>query len=135
MRGGGGGPLITVENFAGAPRLPISRNPYGAISLTASTSPVTTSTNAARKIKHTDNKLSEGMVLFSRERKNVSSALRIDSFYEPVGTRVVQVDISRGSPGSIFGSAAGQAAEGSVPMLVDSTGHAYSAVGYLHEKP
>jgi hypothetical protein len=54
MRGGGGGPLITVENFAGAPRLPISRNPYGAISLTASTSPVTTSTNAARKIKHID---------------------------------------------------------------------------------
>ncbi len=135
MRGGGGGPAITVENFADAPRLPISRSPYGAISLTALTTPVTTSTNAARRIKHINNKLSEGMALFSRERKNVSSALRIDSFYEPAGTRVVQVDISRGAPGSIFGAAAGQAADGSVPMLVDSNGNTYSAVGYLYEKP
>ncbi len=135
MRGRGSGPSITVESFAGVPRLPISRNPSNAISLTASTSPVSTSTNKARRIKHIDNKLSEGMAIFSRERTNVSSALRIDSFYEPDGTRVVQVDISRGSPGSIFSAAAQQAAEGSVPMLVDSTGHTYSAVGYLYEKP
>ena len=134
MRGVGGGPTITVENFAGAPRLPISRNPYGAISLSASTSPVMTSSNTVLQIKHIDNKLSEGMAFFSRERKNVSRALRIDSFYEPVGTRVVQVDVSRGTPGSIFGAAARQAAEGSVPMLVDSTGNTYSAVGYLHEQ-
>ena len=134
MRGRGSGPSITVANFAGVPRLPISRNPSGAISLTSSTSPVSTSTNAARRIKHIDNKLSDGMAIFSRERTNVSSALRIDSFYEPDGTRVVQVDISRGSPGSIFGAAAQQAAEGSVPMLVDSTGHTYTAVGYVHER-
>ncbi len=135
MRGRGSGPSITVESFAGVPRLPISRNPYGAISLTASTTPVSTSTNAARRIKHIDNKLSEGMAIFSRERTHVSRALRIDSFYEPEGTRVVQVDVSRGTPGSIFSAAAQQAAEGSVPMLVDSNGNTYSAVGYLHEKP
>jgi len=135
MRGRGSGPSITVESFAGVPRLPISRNPYGAISLTASTAPISTSTNAARKIKHIDNQLSEGMAIFKRERTFVSSALRIDSFYEPDGTRVVQVDISRGTPGSIFSAAAQQAAEGSIPMLVDSNGNTYSAVGYLYEKP
>jgi hypothetical protein len=135
MRGVGGGPTITVEDFAGAPRLPISRIPYGAISLTASTSPVTASSNSSLQIKDIDHKLSEGKHLFSRERKSVARAMRIDSFYEPVGTRVVQVDISRNAPGSIFSAAAQQAAEGSVPMLVDSAGHTYSAVGYVHENP
>ena len=47
---------------------------------------------------------------------------------------MVQVDARRGTPGGIFGAAARQAAEGSVPMLVDSTGNTYSAVGYLHEQ-
>ena len=135
MRGVGSGPTITVENFAGAPRLPISRSPYGAISLTASTSPVIASSNMSLQIKNIDHELSEGKHLFSRERKSVSRAMRIDSFYEPAGTRVVQVDVSRNSPGSIFSAAAQQAAEGSVPMLVDSNGHTYSAVGYVYEKP
>ncbi len=134
MRGVGGGPSITVETFAASPRLPVSRNPYGGISLTASTTPVTTSSNKVSRMKHIDRKLSEGMARFSRERTFVSRALRIDSFHEPAGTRVVQVDISRGAPGSIFGAAARQAAEGSVPMLVDSSGHTYSAVGYVYEK-
>ena len=72
--------------------------------------------------------------MFSRDRVHIGKALRIDQFYEPSGTRVVQVDVSRDKPGSIFGRVAEGAGAGAVPMLVDSEGHTYTAIGYLHER-
>ena len=135
MASGGTAAAITAADFAGARRLPGGADPRsGGISLSSSLAPVSTSTNMKPgSIKARDKKLSEGIAVFSRERTHIGRALTIDQFYEPAGTRVVQVDVSRGRPGSIFGRIADEAGDDAVPMLVDSDGHTYTAIGYLYE--
>ncbi len=107
----------------------------GGISVSDSTVPVMTNTNRLpSSMKEQDKKLLEGFAVFGRERSFVGPALRIDKFFETIGTRIVQVDVSRGQPGSIFSKAAGKAAPDAVAMLVDSKGNTYSAIGYVHER-
>ncbi len=136
LSSGGTAAAITAADFAGVRRLPSGADPRsGGISLSSSIAPVSTSTNMKPgSIEARDKRLSEGVAVFPRERVHIGRALRIDNVYEPKGTRAVQVDVSRGRPGSIFGRVAEDAGDNPVPMLVDSKGHIYTAIGYIHER-
>ena len=135
MAGAATAAAMTTADFAGARRLPTGLDPRsGGISLSSSLAPVSTSSNMKPgSIKARDKRLTEGVAVFSRERTHIGRTLRIEHFYEPPGTRIVQVDVTRGRPGSIFGRIADEAGDDAVPMLVDSDGHTYTAIGYVHE--
>lgn len=64
-----------------------------------------------------------------------SRQLMIQGIYEPVGTRIIQVDVSRESPANIFGDVRDFAGANSRIMLVDSLGRYYEPIGFLHSKP
>lgn len=133
----GGGSRAAATDFTGKRQLVASGGPRGGgISVSNSTVPVMTSTNRLPgSMKELDKKLLEGFAVFGRDRSFVGQQLRIDKFYETLGTRIVQVDVSRGQPGSIFSRAADKAAPDAVAMLVDSVGNTYTAIGYVHERP
>ncbi len=96
--------------------------------------PVMTSTNVLPgTIKQQDKFLTEGIAMFSRDRQQYSRTLRIQGFFEPEGTRVVQLDVGRRNAATIFGSIRANVGERAVPMLVDRDGNTYTAVGYVHE--
>jgi uncharacterized membrane protein required for colicin V production len=64
-------------------------------------------------------------------------ALLIKGIYEPAGTRIVTVDISRNSPATIFGSIQNRSGTGTGGKLylVDTNGRPYPPVGYIHARP
>jgi hypothetical protein len=107
------------------------------ISLANDIRPVTTSTNMLPgSIKHQDRLLTEGKGVFQTGgQMHVARNLRILGLYEPPGTRVVQLKVDRSSSANIYGAVRKQAPESARPMLVDSTGNTYSAVGYIHQAP
>jgi len=61
-----------------------------------------------------------------------SPKLEIRGVWEPAGTRIVQVDVSRGKPASIYDSGG---KETDKVLLVDGNGRGYQAIGYIHTKP
>jgi len=61
-----------------------------------------------------------------------SPKLEIRGIWEPAGTRIVQVSVSRGGPASIYDLGA---AENAKIVLVDANGRGYQPVGYIHIKP
>ena len=132
----GGGARAAGADFTGKRQLSVAGGPRGGgISVSDSIAPVMTSTNKLPgSMKEQDKKLVEGFAVFGQDRSFVGQALRIDSFFEQMGTRIVQLDVSRGQPGSIFGRAAEKAGEDAIPMLVDSVGNTFSAIGYVHER-
>lgn len=64
-----------------------------------------------------------------------SMKLSIKGIYEPTGTRIVQVDVARESPASLFGAVNERAGAGAKIMLVDSQGRPYYPIGYIHQRP
>ncbi len=132
----GGGARSAAADFTGKRQLRVGSGLRGGgINVSNSIAPVMTSTNRLPgSMSERDKQLFEGFALFGRDRAFVGRALRIDSFYEAPGTRIVQVDVSRGQPASIFGALADTAGDGAVPRLVDSLGNTYTAIGYVHEK-
>ena len=68
----------------------------------------------------------------------INKSLKVNELYEPDGTKIVRVNISRGkSPIDIWGDKSdARTNEGtSAPLLlVDSTGQTYQARGYLHKR-
>jgi hypothetical protein len=99
--------------------------------------PVTTSTNMLPgSMKQQDRFLTEGFGVFQTGGSmNVARNLRILGFYEPPGTRVLQLSVDRDSPANIYGDVKRQVSERDRPALVDRNGNTYSAIGYLHEAP
>jgi hypothetical protein len=99
--------------------------------------PVTTSTNMLPgSMKETEKYLTEGHGVFQAGGSmNVARNLRILGFYEPPGTRVLQLSVDRRSPANLFGAVKTRVSDGDRPTLVDRNGNTYSAIGYLHEAP
>lgn len=87
-------------------------------------------------LKERDLFLYEGEADFPKGRPQglVSPALRIKGIEEPEGTRVLQVDVSRGSsPADIFGPVQQRAGDDAAPQLIDGDGNSYTAIGFIHE--
>jgi len=97
--------------------------------------PVNTSSNMLPgTIKHQDRYLTEGTGVFQAGGKmHVARNLRIQGIFEPPGTRIVQLRVDRRSSANIYGAIKSQVPGSAMPMLVDSNGNAYWAIGYIHE--
>ncbi len=66
----------------------------------------------------------------------ISRNLRLEGILEPTGTRIVQVDVSRGtSLADIYGPVRQQVGEDARPILVDTLGRTYPPIGFIHEMP
>lgn len=84
-------------------------------------------------MRHNDRFLTEGRMTHRPGGDRAMRTLAIRGIDEPSGTKVIQLDVSRGTPADIFGAVRNQVGEGAVLALVDSEGHTYSPIGYLHE--
>lgn len=113
--GGNIGPMIEINE--GIRPIQISKNMLGG------------------NMKATGDFLSSGRYEHRRGGPRPSNNLRIKGIYEPAGTRVVKLDVSRNGPADIFGEARQQAGDGARIALVDSKGRTYSPIGYIHQKP
>lgn len=59
--------------------------------------------------------------------------LRVEGFYAPEGTQIVQVRVDHGSTANIFAkSVLDQISDAAYLSLVDANGNTYSPVGYMH---
>lgn len=106
------------------------------ISLSSSIRPVTVSSNQLPGTMKESNKyLVSGDALFKTGRARVSRALRIKGIDEPLGTRIVQLNVSRGRSADIFGPLRDRAGAEARPVLIDSQGHQYSPIGFIHVNP
>lgn len=106
-----------------------------AISVTTSIRPVSADINSRMgTLQHEDRWLTEGEGMFFRSAARASKAMQLLGIHQPVGTAVVQVDVSRQSPANIFGSPFNEVPDSEATLqLVDSEGYTYSPIGYLHE--
>jgi hypothetical protein len=105
------------------------------ISLANDIRPVNTSSNMLPgTIKHQDRYLTEGRGVFQAGgQMHVARNLRIQGIHEPPGTRIVQLRVDRSSSANIYGAIRKQVPETAMPMLVDRSGNAYWAIGYIHQ--
>jgi len=95
------------------------------------------SRNELAGMRETDQYLTEGKADFpSRSARRVSQGLKIKGIFEPEGTRVVQLNISRGrSPIDIWDSETRQAAGADAGLfLVDAEGRSYAPIGYFWKR-
>lgn len=93
------------------------------------------STNMLRgSIKHIDRFLSEGESLLQEPHRRPSRKLMVLGIHEPKGTRIIQLDVSRGTSADIFGSVRERVDNGAKLALVDSDGNTYSPIGFLHTR-
>ena len=64
-----------------------------------------------------------------------SRNLMIKGLFEPNGTRIVQLNISRESAANIFGKVKEKVSGDARLVLVDSQGRTYMPIGFIHDKP
>jgi hypothetical protein len=82
-----------------------------------------------------DGYLTEGFGEFQRGGIQIARSLQIRGISEPEGTRIVWLDVSRGTACDVFNQGLrAQVGEDAAMALVDSGGNVYSPVGYMHEK-
>lgn len=106
------------------------------ISLSNTIRPVTVSSNQLPgTIKESNKFLVSGDGHFKKGRGFISRALRIKGIDEPAGTRIVQLNVSRGRSADIFGPLRDRAGAKARPVLIDSQGHQYSPIGFIHVNP
>jgi hypothetical protein len=86
-------------------------------------------------LKEIDRWLTEGDGEFQSGGDRPSRALMIQGIFEPEGTRIVKVDVSRESPASLFGPVRDSVSPDSVVRLVDERGRFYSPIGYMYDRP
>jgi len=95
------------------------------------------STNELAGMRETDQYLTEGKGEFpAKAGRRVSKGLKVKGIFEPEGTRVVQLNISRGrSPVDIWDSAAREQAGADAGLfLVDAEGRSYAPIGYFWKR-
>lgn len=127
LRGGQPG-RQRVPDLAGLPSVPT-----GDLRATAEIRPVTTSTNLLPGgMKQIDRYLDSGSGQFEKSRIMPARNLAIQGIYAPKGVQVVQLDTNRNSTANLYGDASVKAGQNAFPMLVDSNGNTYSAIGYVH---
>ncbi|MCA9296521.1 MAG: CvpA family protein [Phycisphaerales bacterium] len=111
----------------------------GAVIITNRSSPVRTSKNTMPSGMETvGQQFSGGNARFPRNSNQgrISKMLIVDSFYEPEGTRMVMVDVSRNSPANIFIDRLYQTVSDRDQVhLLDADGNQYFPVGFLYETP
>lgn len=81
-----------------------------------------------------DNLITGGTHTFATDditNVNVPTQLRVEGFDAPPSVRVVQVNVSLGSRASVFGRALDAAERVLPPILTDTLGQPYEAVGYV----
>lgn len=83
-------------------------------------------------IREHDRYLIEGTLTHRSGGDRPTRSLMVRGIEEPPGTKVVQLNVSRGTAADIFGPLRTQVGEGAELSLVDSQGNAYSPIGYLH---
>ena len=93
------------------------------------------STNMLRgSIKHIDRFLSSGEALLVEPQRRPSRNLMVRGIHEQKGTRIIQLDVSRGTSADIFGSVRERVDNDAKLALVDSDGNTYSPIGFLHTR-
>lgn len=104
--------------------------------MTYSIAPVWTSTNMLPSgIKESNKWLTEGHGIFKpNPGERPPRSLTIEGIYEPPGSRIVQVDVSRRGTADIFGRIRDQAGLDARPFLVDAEGNQYTAIGFIWER-
>ena len=73
-----------------------------------------------------------GEHLFESGGPRPSRKLAIQGLFEPSGVRIVQLDVSRDSPASIFGPIQKEVSDRALIVLVDNRNQTYSPYGYIH---
>jgi len=84
-------------------------------------------------ISHNDRYLTQGEMTQRAGADRPTRSLMIRGIEEPAGTRIVQLDVSRGTTSDIFGPVRNQVPANAPLALVDANGNTYSPIGYLHE--
>jgi len=95
------------------------------------------STNELPGMRETDQYLTEGKGEFpAKPGRRISKGLKVKGIFEPEGTRVVQLNISRGrSPVDVWDSKARQDAGADAGLfLVDAEGRSYAPIGYFWKR-
>ena len=107
------------------------------VQVSNSINPVVASTNQKPAgIQVNDEKfITGGEGEFANAADRPSKSLIIQGIYEPSGTRIVQIDISRESTATLFGLPSEAAGPDAKILLVDTAGRTYRPVGYIHTKP
>lgn len=83
-----------------------------------------------------ENMITNGRATLDKRRMgdvNVPNVLRVDQFSEPQGTVMVQVDVGPQSRASLLGRSLDAAERVLPPILTDTLGQQYQAVGYIYE--
>jgi hypothetical protein len=107
-----------------------------AIEISNRISPILISTNQMPPgIAYVDRFLTEGKAEFNSGGDRPSRNLMIEGIYQPEGTRIVRVDVSRESPANIYGPIRQRVKDNDQIVLVDSSGRPYSPMGYFYERP
>lgn len=106
------------------------------IEISKSIRPISANTNSLPGgIKVVDKHLASGKAEFPRRGGvRASRNLRIAGILEPLGARVVKVDVSRRSPANLFDSVRERISAGARIELVDRQGRTYPCIGYMWEK-
>ncbi len=98
--------------------------------------PVRISTNMLRSsIEHSDRYLSKGEALLKKGATRPSRKLMVRGIHEPAGTRIAQLNVSRGTSADIFGRVREQVDNDARLFLTDSVGNTYTPIGFMHKRP
>ncbi|MBT8485804.1 MAG: CvpA family protein [Phycisphaerales bacterium] len=112
--------------------LPGGQNIQSAIRIDNDIRPISVSTNRMPSgIQENERYLTSGTARFDRGRGFAPGSLRIQGIFEPSGTKLVRVNVSRGGPADIF-RFADQAEDDATIALVDARGSEYSPIGYFY---
>ncbi len=79
-----------------------------------------------------DDYMVQGRAQVRRGGERVPRELRVDGIHEMEGTRIVQLDVSRGTTADLYGPARARVDEDAVPFLVDRNGNRYRPIGYVY---
>jgi len=106
------------------------------VRVSADIRPLSVSTNQPRgtlKVEQIEKRyyFTAGKHTFKSTRSTGSRKLKIQGIYEPTGTRVVRVDISRGKGGDIFRFYSVEGDDADL-ALVDASGSEYRPIGYFY---
>lgn len=79
--------------------------------------------------------LFEGKATIQRPEGRPPRKMLVDSMFEQPNTKLVQLDVSRRTVADVYGflKRTEGLGEGAMPMLVDSQGNTYRALGFIHQ--